>query len=103
MRNRTAGCALAIVLAGTAAVAQRGGGGMGGRINVLAQFDKDGDGHLNTEERRAAREYLASTPRRGRGFGGEQGSGQPGPKVSPAQVHSYKNEPFYDMPVLRTL
>src|SRR3954471_5501930 len=50
----------------------RGGpGGPGQRVKLLPQFDKEGKGYLNSAERKAAREYLASQPRRGRGgFGG---------------------------------
>src|SRR5689334_1214985 len=50
----------------------RGGPGMEQRTKVLEKFDKDGKGYLNAEERKAAREYLASNGRGGRrgGFGG---------------------------------
>jgi Ca2+-binding EF-hand superfamily protein len=34
------------------------GGPMGGQRKILKQFDKDGDGRLNREERQAAREFL---------------------------------------------
>jgi hypothetical protein len=89
----------------------RGGFGMGQRTKVLDQFDKDGDGHLNAAERKAAREYLATRPRGGRGrggFGGFGGGGnaepaKPGPQLKPGDVKSYGNEPLYDMGTLRTL
>ena len=50
------------------------GGPMGGDKKVVAQFDKDNDGRLNKEERKAAREFLKSNPGRGPG-----GPGGPGP------------------------
>src|SRR5437867_1388240 len=43
-----------------------GGPGMGQRRKIVAQFDKDGDGRLNAEERQAAREFLKKS---GGGFG----------------------------------
>jgi hypothetical protein len=86
-----------------------GPGGMGQHTQILAQFDKDGDGYLNAAERKAARAYLASTPRRGgRGFGGggfgggNLTPGRPGPKVKPSDVKTYTDEPLYDLPTLRT-
>ncbi len=97
-----------------------GGGGRGGRggpggmgpgqqeIKLLQQYDKDGDGRLNAEERKAARESAASRSsgrRGGRGGfgGGAQQGGTPGAKLTPADVKSYSSEPFYDMQTLRTL
>src|SRR5437764_9692784 len=77
-----------------------GPGGMGQRTKLLDQFDKDGDGHLDAAERKAAREYLATQPRRGRGgFGGfGRGStvaaGKPGPKLKPSDVKMYGKEPL---------
>jgi hypothetical protein len=91
------------------ALAQRGfGGGAAQRTKLVPQFDKDGDGRLNTSERAAARQYLAANPRGGRfrggGFGGgRQDPGTPGPKLAPSDVRTFYSEPFYDMNVLRTL
>lgn len=87
----------------------RGGGfgGMNRRTGILKQFDKDGDGRLNAAERKAARQYLATVPRR-RGGGGrfrggaDSGPGQPGPELKPSEVRSYGNEPLYDLQTLRT-
>lgn len=93
------------------------GFGMGQRTKVLKQFDKNGDGWLNAEERKAAREYLSTQgggrgPMRGRGFGRRGGFGggpedsgpiTPGPKLKPSDVKTYGNEPLYDMSTLRTL
>ena len=120
--TRHFGIALA-VCAASVAVAQppNFGGGFGGggrsfggpgqRTQLLPQFDKDGKGYLNAAERKAAREYLATQPRRGRGgFGGNRGFGgasqappAPGPSLKPSAVKSYANEPLYDLQTLRTL
>ncbi len=96
-----------------------GGGfpGMGGRTKVLKEFDKDANGVLDAEERKAARAYLASQPRRG--FGGRRGPGpggpprggfpggeprtfEPGLKIKPADVPPATGG-FYDAAVVRTL
>ena len=85
-----------------------GPGGMGQRTALLEKFDKDGDGYLNAAERKAAREYVATMPRRGRGMGGFGGGGssiqgKPGPKMKPSDVKKYGNEPLYDPHILRTI
>ncbi len=94
-----------------------GPGGMGGppgqqEIKLLGQFDKNGDKWLNAEERKAARESVvkqrASQPQRGfgrggQGRGGEQKAAIPGPKMSPSDVKSAGDAPFYDVSTLRTL
>jgi hypothetical protein len=99
-RFRTMGVGLLCCVLG---MAQRGG--MGPRIELIPQFDKDGDGRLNTAERKLAREYVNGLPRRGgRVFGGgSTAPGRPGLKLSPDRVRLYGAEPLYDMPVLRTL
>src|SRR5215467_5322343 len=92
-----------------------GPGGPGQRIKLVEKFDKDGKGYLNAAERKAAREYLAAQPRRGRGgfgggrgfgggpgFGGPQTPPSPGPALKPSGVKSYASEPLYDMQTLRT-
>lgn len=77
----------------------RGPGGMGQERKVVAQFDKDGDGRLDREERLAARDFLKKErasggglrfgpggvpggpgrgPGFGPGFGGPGGPGGPG-------------------------
>jgi hypothetical protein len=91
-----------------------GGFGFGGGVQpdepVLARFDKNGDGWLNAAERKAARAYLHSHPdegRRRRGFFGFGTRGrveaEPGPRLTPARVKAYGNEPLYDADTLRTL
>jgi len=80
-------------------------------LKLVKQFDKDGDKRLNTTERKAAREFLANERTEGRGrrqpgFRGgneNQRPPQPGPKLSPADVKSFPNNPLYDIQTLRTL
>ena len=94
-----------------------GGGfpGMGGRTKILKEFDKDANGYLNAEERKAARAHLASQPRRGfgGGFGGRRGGPggfgggearkfEPGLPVKPSDVKP-ATAAFYDMGAVRTL
>src|SRR5205085_10324793 len=55
-----------------------GPGGPGGHTKILDKFDKDGKGYLNAEERKAAREYLASRPMGGPGRGGPGRGGRRG-------------------------
>jgi hypothetical protein len=96
------------------------GPGPGGGMNqperkVVKDFDKDGNGRLNTEERKAAREFLATQPtggpgggRGGRGGGGGGrgggmgGTPQVGPTITPAQVKP-ATTPLYDQATLRTI
>jgi spore coat protein CotH len=79
---------------------------------VVKDFDKNGDGWLNKEERAAARESLKKGGGFGPGFGGPKGFGpkggdmpvsQPGPKVAPADVKNYPDAALYDTGVLRTI
>ncbi|MCW5557536.1 MAG: CotH kinase family protein [Verrucomicrobiae bacterium] len=84
----------------------RGGPGMPQEETKLVKdFDRDGDGRLNAEERRKAREHLAKEgAARPGGFGRRGGAvtPTPGPKVSPADVKP-SSAPFYDPGTLRTL
>lgn len=108
-----------------------GPGGPGQERKIVAQFDKDGDNRLNTEERAAARKSVQGgrggrgEPGRGGpdrggpggfgppggGFGapgappgrGAREPGKPGPKVSPADVTPILDAPLYEPTVLRTL
>lgn len=102
------------------------GGGPGGPMSrerkIVAQFDKDGDGRLNADERKVARELLKNDRGRGGrgpgfgppggfgggGPGGRPGGrggepGQPGPRVSPDNVTPIADALLYDPSVLRTL
>ena len=91
-----------------------GPGGMGAmqqHTALVRQFDKDGDGRLNSVERKAARDFLAAQrldgrgPRRmgPRGRTADQAPPTPGPRLSPADVKSYPDALLYDPQVLRTL
>jgi hypothetical protein len=77
---------------------------------IVAQFDKNGDKRLDTAERKAAREWLASPEGRAGGRGGRglpvgRGlvPGTPGPKMTPADVKSYPRGGLYDIGALRTI
>ncbi len=103
---RAGGLSLLVLLCNAPAVAQRGfGGGMGPRLQLIPQFDTDGDGRLNGAERSVARQYLRGLPRRGGGFraGVAFAPGGLGRRLDPPEVRTYGSEPFYDMAVLRTL
>lgn len=93
---------------------QGGRGGFGGpqeqQLNIVKQFDKDGDKRLNAAERQAALAYVnAQANGRGgrmggpRGFGGGATSGQAGARLSPGAVKSYAGVPLYDPATLRTV
>jgi len=91
-------------------------GGRGGPnaqdIQVVKQFDKNNDGWLNAAERQPARDYARTVGRggfggrggpRGFGRGGETGPAGPGKIITPTEVKTYPNAPFYDESVLRTV
>src|SRR5678815_2948020 len=94
----------------------RGGpGGPGGpmreKMKLVQKFDRNGDGILDSVERKAAREFIQAEqaegrgPRRpgGRGFGpGNEEETKPGAKVSVAEVKKYPQAPLYDPLTLRT-
>ena len=80
---------------------------------LVKQFDKNGDGWLNREERKATREFLSQQgdnrarggPRGPGGFGrpgGNLTTPQPGRKLTPADVPSFPDAPLYASNVLRT-
>ncbi len=75
-------------------------GGRGGVMEdtkLVGQFDKDGDGRLNADERKAAREHLAAQPRRGPFGRGGRGPGGPppfGPGGPPPEFERGAPPPF---------
>ena len=86
-----------------------GGGppGMMQNRKLVKEFDTDGDKRLNAKERAAAREKLASEPKRPR-FGPrfqqeDETPPAPGPRLDPSRVKKYKQEPLYDPAALRTI
>lgn len=82
---------------------------------LVGKFDRDGDGHLNAEERNAARAAQQASPAAGRGRGGrgpgpggfgrggEQEPVSQGVPLAPADVTTYGKEGLYDPKTLRTL
>ena len=91
------------------------GGPMGQERKLVKQFDKNGDGRLNKQERQLARESLKKERSKGQargkmgfgpppGFGGdEQVTHKPGPRVAPSEVAAISGKPLYDPTTLRTL
>jgi spore coat protein CotH len=84
-------------------------------LAVVEKFDADGNGWLNVEERKAAREFVGAQGS-GRGFGGRGfgrggfgrgggvASGSPGPKVDAAGVKPVADSvPLYDALTVRTI
>lgn len=84
---------------------------------LVKQFDTNGDGWLNDDERKPAREAaLKSAGRGGFGKGGPPGGmpkpkmarpgaepPRPGPRVAPSDVANHADAPLYDPAVLRTV
>jgi hypothetical protein len=80
------------------------GGGANRELQLVPQYDKDGDGRLNRQERDAAR---AATSQGG-GFNFGRGfrfaaDGTPGRALTPADVRPYPTTPIYDLATLRTM
>jgi hypothetical protein len=80
----------------------RGFGGANREQELVPQYDKDGDGRLNRQERDAARSSVV--PRGGfmRGFR-FAADGSPGRALAPADVGPYPTTPIYDLGTLRTM
>ena len=109
MTPRTATLTIAAVLVATTAAAQ------GSRafpppnfnfgpqdVQLVPQFDKDGDGRLNLAERNAARESLGGA-NNGR-FGRTSFAVTPGARLTPAEVKTYPSSvPVYDQGTIRTI
>lgn len=81
----------------------------GAERKVLKEYDKDKNGWLNLEERKAARENLGTQGGGRRGPGGPRGMGRgepgkPGPKVAQSEVKTYPaSVGLYETTALRTL
>ena len=80
------------------------------RASFSTSSDKNKDGWLNAEERKAAREVAKKGGGGGfGGFGGKGGFGKggevgkPGPKVTPAEVKNYPDSSMFEPGVLRTV
>ena len=77
----------------------------GGERKLVAKYDTNKDGWLNTQERKAAR---VEAKQGGRGGFGPRGfnrgeAGKPGPKVSPSDFTTVSDAPLYDPHTLRTI
>ncbi len=97
--------------------AQRGGGPNAPDLEILADFDEDNNGWLNTVERNKARAKVEQASggddrRRGprgpgggprRGGRGQMAVGKPGPKIAIQDAQNFPDAAFYDPSVLRTL
>jgi len=122
LRQGTAALTCAVVVAAVAFVARAQAPfdfgppqGFGGsrEIELVKQFDRNGDKRLDTDERKAARASVtASGGRRGRGgpppFGGPDGRSTtppaPGPRLAASEVRRYASStPLYDPGALRTI
>jgi len=96
------------------ALRAQGFGGLPGgpNLEVVKQFDTNGDGRLDATERKPAREWLSKNSggrggfgRRRFGFGGNASNGAtPGRHLEPKDVRSYpKSAGLYDMSTFRTI
>lgn len=84
------------------------GFGGGADVEVVKQFDKDGNGRLDAAERAPARQWLTSgAGNRGgfgrRRFGARQGNVAQGRHLEPADVKSYPQVALYDPSAFRTI
>ena len=82
-------------------------GGNGGDVELVKQFDKNGDKRLDAAERKAARAAVGGGMRRGRGFFMSGGGGAvptAGRALTPADVQKYpESTSLYDPAALRTI
>lgn len=87
------------------ALAQGPGGPNAADRKIVSEYDKDGDGVLNTAERKAARADLeknAAGQQRRRRRGPQREPGKPGPRVEIADAKTHADAGLYDPSVLRT-
>ncbi|MEM7475105.1 MAG: CotH kinase family protein [Planctomycetota bacterium] len=105
---------LTFLLAAQLLLAQRSGGNFGGpggqnakTIELVDKFDKNANGRLETNERKAALEHLESrkgSERSRRRMPRHRGpAGKPGPKVAIESVKPIENDDLYNTGVLRTV
>lgn len=98
---------MAVVLISSNAFGQPGGPGGPSAPDkeIVATYDQDGDGKLNTAERKVALKELSSSGnqrRRGR-RGPQREAGKPGAKVAIADATVHADAGLFDPTVLRTL
>ncbi len=106
----TAATALLTLVQPASVVHGQFGFGADQELQLVKQFDKNGDGHLDAEERKQARERATAVGaggafgrRRFGRFGAGGGAAAPGRRLTPADVPAYAQAPLYDMGALRTL
>jgi spore coat protein CotH len=77
----------------------------GQQRKIVKDFDKNNDGWLNADERKAAREVAKKAGFEKKGFGpkGGNNAGKPGPHVKPEEVKNFPDAKLYDEAVLRTV
>ena len=82
-----------------------GGASAGQDAALVSRFDQDGDGRLNAEERRAAREYAeaAGLTRTRWGSSGLGFAPDPGESVRPEEVTTHAATSLFDLDTVRTL
>ena len=109
----------AVAVAATLALGVQRAGPNAPDLDIVADFDEDNNGWLNTAERNRARTHVLETKDRnrrpnrggpgrpgelgGRGGLGQTIPGKPGPKITIQDAQNYPNAEFYDATVLRTL
>jgi hypothetical protein len=82
----------------------RGGFGTEPEMQLVKQYDKDGDGRLNRDERKAARAAVAGADQGFRPFRGNTTTPSAGRRLAPADVRPpYPTTPLYDLATLRTI
>src|SRR5688572_1953313 len=81
----------------------RGGFGTEPEQQLVKQFDKDGDGRLNRDERKAARAAAGGGGGGFRPFRGGAAAATQGRRLTPADVRPYPTTPLYDLGTLRTI
>ena len=90
----------------TSAIAQPPMGGSGDE-KLVAKFDTNQDGFLDSSERAEARKFWEEKqedrPRRRPRSRGQRTSGKPGRKITPDQVDNYPQADLFDQSVLRTI
>lgn len=84
----------------------------GQKRKLVKEYDRNGDGWLNKEEREAARDAVKKGggfgpggfgPKGGFGKGADMPIAKAGPKVTEADVKNFPNTSLYDTSVLRTV
>jgi hypothetical protein len=88
---------------GEAQFGSRGFGGAEAEQKLVKQYDKDGDGRLNRDERKAARSAIGGSQNTFRPFRSGVSMVLPGRPLTPPDVRPYPTTPFYDLGTLRTI